>query len=418
MTVMNSINKSKNIFAVIDVGNSKVSCLIGTPVKTNNVQIKALGFGQHASIGMSNGQVTDMKEIANSIARAVEGAETMAGFNINKIVCNLSGGRPITKIIRNKLKIENGRVAKGDILRLLKFKNSYMIDNYEMLSSSVIKYYLDNNTCVDNPIGIYTNTLTVEMNYTYGQKSLIKNLSSAVNLCHLSVEKFFICPEASGASTMIQDERTNGAVIIDLGANITSVGVFLNNKIIFSDSIPIGGLHITSDIVRGLGTKSEDAEKIKILHGSTLSHETDEYINLDIPIISDQGEIITQKIPKAMLTAIIKPRAEEIFELIQERLNQLTPNSNYINKVVLCGGGANLNNIRELASIFFKSNVRIGRPIGLIDLPEIVQTPSFACLTGLLIKSLEKEKNLNLKEMERGILKYFGKLGNWFDQNI
>ena len=418
MTVMNSINKSKNIFAVIDVGNSKVSCLIGTPVKTNNVQIKALGFGQHASIGMSNGQVTDMKEIANSIARAVEGAETMAGFNINKIVCNLSGGRPITKIIRNKLKIENGRVAKGDILRLLKFKNSYMIDNYEMLSSSVIKYYLDNNTCVDNPIGIYTNTLTVEMNYTYGQKSLIKNLSSAVNLCHLSVEKFFICPEASGASTMIQDERTNGAVIIDLGANITSVGVFLNNKIIFSDSIPIGGLHITSDIVRGLGTKSEDAEKIKILHGSTLSHETDEYINLDIPIISDQGDIITQKIPKAMLTAIIKPRVEEIFELIQERLDQLTPNSNYINKVVLCGGGANLNNIRELASIFFKSNVRIGRPIGLIDLPEIVQTPSFACLTGLLIKSLEKEKNLNLKEMERGILKYFGKLGNWFDQNI
>ena len=342
----------------------------------------------------------------------------MAGFNINKIVCNLSGGRPITKIIRNKLKIENGRVAKGDILRLLKFKNSYMIDNYEMLSSSVIKYYLDNNTCVDNPIGIYTNTLTVEMNYTYGQKSLIKNLSSAVNLCHLSVEKFFICPEASGASTMIQDERTNGAAIIDLGANITSVGVFLNNKIIFSDSIPIGGLHITSDIVRGLGTKSEDAEKIKILHGSTLSHETDEYINLDIPIISDQGEIITQKIPKAMLTAIIKPRVEEIFELIQERLDQLTPNSNYINKVVLCGGGANLNNIRELASIFFKSNVRIGRPIGLIDLPEIVQTPSFACLTGLLIKSLEKEKNLNLKEMERGILKYFGKLGNWFDQNI
>ena len=217
---------------------------------------------------------------------------------------------------------------------------------------------------------------------------------------------------------MIQDERVNGAVIIDLGANITSVGVFLNNKIIFSDSIPIGGLHITSDIVRGLGTKSEDAEKIKILHGSTLSHETDEYINLDIPIISDQGDIITQKIPKAMLTAIIKPRVEEIFELIQERLDQLTPNSNYINKVILCGGGANLNNIRELASSFFKSNVRIGRPIGLIDLPEIVQTPSFACLTGLLIKSLEKEKNFNLKEMERGILKYFGKLGNWFDQNI
>ena len=217
---------------------------------------------------------------------------------------------------------------------------------------------------------------------------------------------------------MLQDERSNGALIIDLGANITSVGLFLNNKIIFSDSIPIGGLHITSDIVRGLGTKSEDAEKIKILHGSTLSHETDEFINLDIPVISDQGDIITEKIPKAMLTAIIKPRVEEIFELILERLSQLKSNSDYINKVILCGGGANLSNIRELASNYFKSNVRIGRPIGLIDLPEIVQTPSFACLTGLLIKSLEKEKIVNLQKIEKGILKYFGRLGNWLDQNL
>ena len=415
---MNRINKSKNIFTVIDVGNSKVSCLIGAPVKTNDVQIKALGFGQHASLGMSNGQVTDMKEIANSIARAVEGAETMAGFNIDKVICSLSGGRPITKIIKNKLKIENGRVEKSDILKILNYKNHYQIDNYEILSSSVIKYYLDDDTSVDNPIGIFTNLLTVEMNYTYGQKSVIKNLSSAVNLCHLSVEKFYICPEASGTSTMLQDERSNGALIIDLGANITSVGLFLNNKIIFSDSIPIGGLHITSDIVRGLGTKSEDAEKIKILHGSTLSHETDEFINLDIPVISDQGDIITEKIPKAMLTAIIKPRVEEIFELILERLSQLKSNSDYINKVILCGGGANLSNIRELASNYFKSNVRIGRPIGLIDLPEIVQTPSFACLTGLLIKSLEKEKIVNLQKMEKGILKYFGRLGNWLDQNL
>ena len=298
MTVMNSINKSKNILAVIDIGNSKVSCLIGIPVKNNNVQVKVLGFGQHASLGISNGQVIDMKEIANSIARAVEGAESMAGFNISNVVCNLSGGRPITKIFRNKLKIENGRVEKKDILKIIKFKDNYQIDDYEILSSSIIKYYLDNGTSVDNPIGIFTNNLTTKMNFTYGQKTVIKNLSSAINLCHLSVEKFFLTPEASGVSTLLKDERNNGAMIVDLGANITTVGVFLNNKIVFSDCIPIGGLHITSDIVRGLGTKSEDAEKLKILHGSTLSHETDEYINLDIPIISDQGDILNKKYQK------------------------------------------------------------------------------------------------------------------------
>ena len=418
MTVMNTINKSKNIFTVIDIGNSKVSCLIGTSVKTNDVQIKALGFGQHASQGICNGNVTDMKEIANSIARAVEGAENMAGFPINNVICSLSGGRPITKIIRNQLKIENGRVEKNDIFEIHKVKDSTHIDNYELISSSVIKYYLDNNTSVDNPIGIFTDSLTVEISHTYGQKSTIKNIISAVNLCHLSVEKFIICSEASGISTMTQDEKINGAVVIDLGANITSIGVFLNNKIIFSDSIPIGGLHITSDIVRGLGTKSEDAEKIKILHGSTLAKETDEYINLDIPIISDQGEIVTQKVPKSVLIAIIKPRVEEIFELVEQRLSQIKSKPNKINKIILCGGGANLNNIRELASNTFESNVRIGRPIGLIDLPEIVQTPTFACLTGLLIKSLEKEKVLNQRGFNTGILNYFGKIGNWFDQNL
>lgn len=418
MTVMNTINKSKNIFTVIDVGSSKVSCLIGTSVKTNDIQIRALGFGQHASLGMANGQVTDMKEIGNSIARAVEGAETMAGFPINKVSCSLSGGRPITKIIRNKIRIENGRVEKNDILKILKIKKFPPIHDYEVLSSSVIKYYLDNNTSVENPIGIFTDSLTVEISYTYGQKSVIKNISSAVNLCHLTVEKFFICPDASGVSTMVKEERTNGAIILDLGANITSFGVFLNNEIVFSDSVPIGGLHITSDIVRGLGTKSEDAEKLKILHGSTLSNETDEYIKLDVPIISDDGELITQKIPKAMLTAIIKPRVEEIFELVQERLNHFRPNSNYINKVILCGGGANLNNIRELASNFFKANVRIGRPIGVIDLPEIVQTPTFACLTGLLIKNIERDRVLNSRGLHLGLFSYFGKIGNWFDQNL
>ena len=418
MTVMKSISNSKNIFTVIDVGNSKVSCLIGRRVKTNDVQIKALGFGQHASLGMSNGHVTDMKEIANSIARAVEAAETMAGFNINNIICSISGGRPITKIIRNKIKIENSKVEKSDILKLIKINNNYKIDEYEILSSSIIKYYIDNNTSVDNPLGIYTNTLEVEISYTYGKKSVLKNISSAVTLCHLSVEKFCICAEASGISTMLQDERTNGALLIDLGANITSIGVFLDNKIVFSDSIPIGGLHITSDIVRGLGTKSEDAEKIKILNGSAVSNETDEFINLDVPIISDQGDIINQKIPKAMLNAIIKPRVEEIFELVQKRLSQFKHNADFINKVVLCGGGANLNNIRELASTYFKSNVRIGRPIGLIDLPEIVQTPTFSCLTGLLIKSLEKDKMFNPHKINKGIFNYFGKIGNWLDQNI
>ena len=418
MTVMSNIKRSNDIFAVIDIGNTKVSSLIGTSAKNNDVQVKVLGFGQHASLGITNGIVTDMKEIANSIAKAVEGAETMAGFPINKVTCSLSGGRPITKVTRGKLKIENGQVMKSDIAKIQKMNKPKLIENYKFLSSSVIKYYIDNNTPVDNPIGIHTDNLIVEISHIYGQKRVIENISSAIDLCHLSIDKFIICSEASGVSTLIEDERLNGAIVIDLGGNVTSIGVFINNKIIFSDSIPIGGVHITSDIVRGLGTKAEDAEKIKILYGSALSNETDEYTKIDVPIISDEGEIIDQEIPKAMLTAIIKPRIEEIFELVKERLTFLTLSASSINKVILCGGGANLNNVRELASSYLNTNVRIGRPIGLVDIPEIVHTPTFSCLTGLLIKSLQQEKLLISNKMNSGLFNYFGRISDWLDENL
>ena len=418
MTVMSNIKRSNDIFAVIDIGNTKVSSLIGTSTKNNDVQVKVLGFGQHASLGITNGIVTDMKEIANSIAKAVEGAETMAGFPINKVTCSLSGGRPITKVTRGKLKIENGQVMKSDIAKIQKMNKPKLIENYKFLSSSVIKYYIDNNTPVDNPIGIHTDNLIVEISHIYGRKSIIENISSAIDLCHLSIDKFIICSEASGVSTLIEDERLNGAIVIDLGGNVTSIGVFINNKIIFSDSIPIGGVHITSDIVRGLGTKAEDAEKIKILYGSALSNETDEYTKIDVPIISDEGEIIDQEIPKAMLTAIIKPRIEEIFELVKERLTFLTLSGSSINKVILCGGGANLNNVRELASSYLNTNVRIGRPIGLVDIPEIVHTPTFSCLTGLLIKSLQQEKLLISNKMNSGLFNYFGRISDWLDENL
>ena len=418
MTVMSNIKRSNDIFAVIDIGNTKVSSLIGTSAKNNDVQVKVLGFGQHASLGITNGIVTDMKEIANSIAKAVEGAETMAGFPINKVTCSLSGGRPITKVTRGKLKIENGQVMKSDIAKIQKMNKPKLIENYKFLSSSVIKYYIDNNTPVDNPIGIHTDNLIVEISHIYGRKSIIENISSAIDLCHLSIDKFIICSEASGVSTLIEDERLNGAIVIDLGGNVTSIGVFINNKIIFSDSIPIGGVHITSDIVRGLGTKAEDAEKIKILYGSALSNETDEYTKIDVPIISDEGEIIDQEIPKAMLTAIIKPRIEEIFEIVKERLTFLTLSGSSINKVILCGGGANLNNVRELASSYLNTNVRIGRPIGLVDIPEIVHTPTFSCLTGLLIKSLQQEKLLISNKMNSGLFNYFGRISDWLDENL
>ena len=418
MTIMKKIKTNGNMHTVIDIGNSKVCCLIGTTDKNKQLQPKVVGFGQHVSQGIMSGKITNMKEIANSIARAVEGAEAMAGFAINKVTCNISGGRPITKVFRNEITIQNQQILKSDIIKIQKENIPKKIDNYKLLSSSLIKFYIDNFMPVDNPIGLHARKLILDMTYTYAEDSVLKNITNAINLCHLKVENFIITPEASGIASVVQEEKKNGAIVIDLGGNLTSVGIFKNNNIIFSDTIPIGGVHITSDIVRGLGCKAEDAEKLKILHGSVISNEIDEYQNIDAPIISDDGKIRSQIIPKAMLTAMIKPRIEEIFDLIKNRLSVLSITKD-IETIILCGGGANLNDIKHLTNLYFKKNARIGYPVNIInDLPEIVENPTFSCLVGLLIKSL-KEENLTIALNDNSnFFNKFGRLGQWFDQNL
>src|SRR6056300_825672 len=394
MTIMKKIKTNGNMHTVIDIGNSKVCCLIGTTDKNKQLQQKVIGFGQHVSQGIMSGKITNMKEIANSIARAVEGAEAMAGFAINKVTCNISGGRPITKVFRNEITIQNRQILKSDIIKIQKENIPKKINNYKLLSSRLIKFYIDNFMPVDNPIGLHARKLILDMTYTYAEDSVLKNITNAINLCHLKVENFIITPEASGIACTIQQEKKNGAIVIDLGGNLTSVGIFKNNNIIFSDTIPIGGVHITSDIVRGLGCKAEDAEKIKILHGSALSNETDEYNNIEVPIISEDGNTRNHTIPKAMLTAIIKPRIEEIFDFVKTRISFLSITKD-INKIILCGGGANLNNVNGLASMLLKKNVRIGYPINIMNLPEVVKNPAFTCLVGLLVRSLQEENILS-----------------------
>ena len=155
MTIMKKIKTNRNMHTVVDIGNSKVSCLIGTTDKNNQLQPKIIGFGQHVSQGMISGKITNMKEVTNSIARAVEGAEAMAGFAINKVTCNISGGRPITKVFRNEITIENQQILKSDIIRIQKENIPKKINNYKLLSSRIIKFHVDDFMPVDNPIGLH-----------------------------------------------------------------------------------------------------------------------------------------------------------------------------------------------------------------------------------------------------------------------
>ena len=206
---------------------------------------------------------------------------------------------------------------------------------------------------------------------------------------------------------MIKEERDVGAIIIDIGASLTSIGIYLKDSLVYSSVIKIGGIHITSDLVKGLGTESEEAEKLKILHGSAELNQLDDFKKIDVKIINEKGELTSHSFPKSMLIGIIKPRVEEIFELVIKNLKNSFPEYSKISKVIITGGTSNLFGISSIAKSYFKCDIRIGKPIGLLNAPDLIQSPSFSCLVGLVLKSSREQNN-------NGFYSFFYKLKKYF----
>ena len=359
-------------------------------------------------MGLNKGEVIDLSKLSDAISNAVEKAEEMAGFRISNINCNISGGLPFTKVTSDSLQISNNQIKKEDVLNLLnldKHKSKYK--DYVQLRRKPKAFKIENNKEVENPVGLKSKTLTLEAINTYVNENVIANLNKSIELCHLTVNQFYITPEINGISTMIKEERDLGAIIIDIGASLTSIGIYLKDSLIYSSFIKIGGIHITSDLVKGLGTESEEAEKLKILHGSTEVNQLDNFKNIDINIINEKGELTSQNFPKSMLIGIIKPRVEEIFELVIQNLKNSYPDYTKISKVIITGGTSNLHGISNIAKSYFKCNIRIGKPIGLLNAPDLLQSPSFSCLTGLVLKSSREQNNNGLHSFFKKIKRIF-----------
>ena len=382
--------------------------MIGQSVHNNNIQIKVLGFGQHISMGLNKGEVTDLLKLSNAISKAVEKAEEMAGFRISNVTCNVTGGLPFTQVTSDNMLISDNLIKKEDVFNLLNLdehKSKYK--NYIQIRRKPKAFKIENNQEVENPVGLKSNSLTLEAINTYVNNNVISNLNKSIELCHLSANKFYITPEINGISTMIKEERDLGAIIIDIGASLTSIGIYLKDSLIYSNVIKIGGIHITSDLVKGLGTEAEEAEKLKILHGSAEMNQLDDFKKIDVKIVNEKGELTSHNFPKSMLIGIIKPRVEEIFELVINNLKNSFPEYSKISKVVITGGTSNLSGISNIAKSYFKCGIRIGKPIGLLNAPDLIQSPSFSCLVGLVLKSSREQSNSSLYSFFYKLKKYF-----------
>jgi len=373
-------------FAILDVGSSKVVCFIGR--KEPGVGVRILGAGFHASAGLKSGAVIDMEAAEHTIRHAVEKAERAAGVAISSVYVNVSTRSLKSRHINVETKFSSAEVSEKDLKRVIDTAlMEYDEPEHAVLHALPLNWSVDGETGIRDPRGMFGRSLGVDMHFVTAGVGVLRNLTHCIERCHLRIAGMIASPYAAGMGVLVEDEFDLGVTIIDMGGGITTAAVFRDRTLAYVDAVGVGGQNVTSDIARGLTTQSEAAERIKSLYGSTLDSPEDDGKMVPCPPMGAQDELHHE--PLSMLTRIVRSRLEETFELLSERFKAAGIEDYAGRRIVLTGGAAQLAGVAPLAEFIFKKRVRIGRPHGLLGLPDEMTGPDFAVAAGLINYTFE-----------------------------
>ena len=382
------------IVTVLDVGSSKVCCVIGKlkprsesehlPGRTH--QIKVIGIGHQKSQGIKSGVIVDLDHAEQAVRLAVDAAERMAGLTVESLFVNVSAGRMKSAVLSSSINLGGHEAGEGDIRRVLAAgAKTALRAEREVVHSLPVGFSLDSERGVRDPRGMIGDVLGVDMHVPTADAAPLRNLELCVNRSHLSVERMVATPYASGLSALVDDEAEMGAACIDMGGGTTTISIFAEGKFVYADVLSIGGNHVTMDLARGLSTRRDHAERLKVMQGSALPMSDDDRDMVTLqPMGGDDGDMPLQA-PRSVMNKIIRARVEETLELVRDRLHKSGFGGVVGKRVVLTGGASQLAGLPEAARRILARNVRLGRPLGVTGLPEAAKGPAFATTVGLLI---------------------------------
>ncbi|PHR92101.1 MAG: cell division protein FtsA [Robiginitomaculum sp.] len=377
-----------DIFAILDVGSSKVVCFIGR--EEPGVGVRILGAGYHASAGLRAGAVIDMEAAENTIRHAVEKAERAAGLAISSVIVNVSTRSIRSRHIHVDTKFSSAEVADRDLQRVIDTALSEFNEpDQAILHAFPLNWAVDEERGIRDPRGMFGQKLGVDMHFVTAGVGVLRNLAHCIERCHLRIAGMVASPYAAGIGVLVEDEFDLGVTLIDMGAGITTAAVFRDRTLAFVDGVGVGGQNVTSDIARGLTTPFEAAERIKTIYGSALDSPDDDGQMVPCPPMGAQDELHHE--PLTLLTSIVRSRIEETFEILRDRFKAAGIEEFAGRRIVLTGGAAQLSGVAQLAEYTFKKRVRVGRPHGLLGLPDTMAGPDFAVASGL-IKQVFQDK--------------------------
>ncbi|NGM19956.1 cell division protein FtsA [Roseomonas stagni] len=369
-------------FGVLDIGTTKVVCLIARI--EGDGEPRVLGFGWQRGRGVKGGSIIDLEEAERAIRAAVGQAEEMSDTQLSGAIVNLSCGQPDSRLLHVQWPIGGRAVTDADLRAILhEGRRRGTEDGRETVHGSPVSFTVDATPGVEDPRGMVCDTLGARVHLVDASQAALRNLGACLARCDLEVEELVSAPLAAGLATLVEDEKRIGATVIDMGGGTTSIAVFSEGQLIHTAQIPVGGWQVTNDLARVLSTPISHAERLKTLHGGALAAADDEREMLPVPLVGEDEDHIA-RVPRAMIVNIIRPRLEETFEFVRERLEQAGVAKEAGTRVVLTGGASQMIGARELAARVLDRQVRIGRPRSVRGLPDTAGGPPFAAAIGLL----------------------------------
>jgi cell division protein FtsA len=376
---MKSRIDTTEIVVGLDIGTTKVSAVVGE-VDADGITI--LGVGNVPCRGLRKGVVSNIDWTVRSIAEAIEAAQTMAGVEIRTVYAGVAGSHIRSQISDGVAAIAGGEVTRTDVDRVLEGARAIPVDaDRQILHVLPREFVVDNQDGIRDPVGMSGVRLGVKVNLITAATSCVQNVVRCAERCGLTVADVVLEPLASAEAVLSEDEKEIGVAVIDIGGGTTDMLLYVDGGIAHASVIPVGGNNITADISAGLRTPMGEAERLKRNSGCALSRMVGDEEEIEVPGVGGHSP---RKAARRVLSDIIEPRAEEIFAVLRKRIEDTGLLEQLSAGVVLTGGAVLLDGMTEFAEEILGMPVRLGVPVGVRGITQLVAGPQYATGVGLV----------------------------------
>jgi cell division protein FtsA len=405
----------RNLIVGLDIGTSKVVAIVAEVSPEG--QIEVIGLGSSASRGLKRGVVVNIESTVQSIQRAIEEAELMAGCEINTVYTGIAGSHVKSINSHGIVAIRDKEVTATDVERVIDAAKAVAIPaDQRVLHVLPQEFVIDSQEGIPDPIGMSGVRLEAKVHLVTGAVSAAQNIVKCVQRCGLSVEDIVLEQLASSYAVLTDDEKELGICIIDMGGGTTDIAVFCGGAIQHTAVIPIAGTQVTNDIAVSLRTPAQYAEEIKIKYACALSQLANPDETIEVPSVGDRPP---RRLARQTLAEVVEPRYEELFHLVRKELRRSGFEELIAAGIVMTGGSAKMEGAIELAEEVFHMPVRLGVPQYVEGLSDVVRNPIHATGVGLLLygqEALQASAEAAQSRLSPGSV--FRRMKSWFQGNL